>query len=115
MRNNGKWFNEFTTEELFTEHIHSLMQQGKAFMVFPDNKQILIEEEVDEWNKVNGVTDSTPRILYHHTTPTPYGDEYIVYYTGSMTSVLVPDNEINMKYEDFVVTVNEDLMRNVTK
>jgi 3-methyladenine DNA glycosylase AlkD len=111
--NNEKWFNKFTTEELFTEYIHSLMQQGKAFMVFPDNKQILIEE-VDEWNKVNGVTDSTPRILYHHTT-TPHGDGYVVHYTEDITSVLVPDDEINMDYEDFVARANADLTESVSK
>jgi hypothetical protein len=114
MLNNEKWFNKFTTEELFTKYIHSLMQQGKAFMVFPDNKQILIEEEVDEWNKVNGITNDTPRILYHHTT-TSNGNGYVVHYTEDITSVLVPDDVINMNYEDFVIRANADLMESATK
>lgn len=104
MKNNGKWFNKFTTEELFTEYIYSLMVKRKDFMVFINNKQILIEEEVDEWNKVNGLLDTTERLMYHY-----FVDGYAINYTGRATSILIPIDLIDKTYCEFVKQVEEDL------
>lgn len=102
---NGKYFRKFTPRELFTEYIFSIMKQGKTFMMFPDNKQILIEEEVDEWNRIHGFMDDTERIMYHQ-----YGTEgYIAHYSSEITNVFVPLEMLKWSYERFISQCEEDV------
>lgn len=102
--NNGKFFRQFTARELFTEYLLSLMKDKKTFMVFSDNNQVLIDEEVDEWLKVNGVTNPTERLLYR---PIKYG--YTVHYSKAITNVMIPYEEIAMDYEDFIDQAEKDM------
>lgn len=98
----------YSVEDLFTEYIFSLMKQKKNFMVFPDNKQILIEDEVDEWNKNHGLTDETERILYHYIFDKTY-EGYVVNSIGSITNIIVPFNGIEKDYNEFIEQVKKDL------
>ena len=98
-----KFFKKFTTEELFTEFIYELMIKRKTFMVFPDNQQILIDDDVDEWNKVNGILDTTERLIYH-----PVKNGYVVTYTESILTVTIPFGLLDMGYEEFIQITNED-------
>lgn len=94
----GKYFRRFTPVELFTEYIFSLMKQGKTFMMFPDNNQILVEDEVNEWNKIHGLMDETERIMFHQ-----YGEEgYIAHYSSFITDIFIPLEMIKWSYEDFI-------------
>lgn len=104
-KNNGKWFNKFKTEELFTEYIYSLMKQGKDFMIFPDNKQVLIDNEIDEWNRIHGINDNTERLIYHHL----YVSGYVINYTKAITSVLVPFDVLKKEYNEFIEQIETDL------
>ena len=102
---NGKYFRKFAPVELFTEYIFSLMKEGKMFMMFTDNKQVLVEEEVDEWNKVNGITNDTERTLYHQ-----YGDKgYIVHHSSELTSVFVPIEMLKWNYDNFIKQCEKDV------
>jgi hypothetical protein len=98
-----KFFRKFTTEELFTEFIYTLMVNRKSFAVFPDNKQLLMEDEYDEWIKENGIMNKTERLIYH-----PIEKGYVVTHTESITNVTVPFELIDMGYEEFIKTTNED-------
>ena len=98
----------YSVEDLFTEYIFSLMKQKKNFMVFPDNKQILIEDEVDEWNKNHGLTDETERILYHYV-EVKNNRGYIVYATEFITNIIIPIDVIEKDYNEFIKQIKEDL------
>lgn len=100
-----KYFRKFEPEEIFTEYIFSLMKQRKDLMVFVDNNQVLIDEEIDEWNKVNGITNKTERLMYHC-----FGnDGYVVNYTEGITNVTAPFDTLEMSYEEFIKQCKEDL------
>ena len=91
--------------ELFTEYIFSLMKQGKTFMMFPDNSQLLIEDEIDEWNRTHGLMDETERMMYHQ-----YGENgYIAHYSKTPTNVFVPLEMIKWSYEDFIKQCEKDV------
>lgn len=96
---------EFKLDEIFTEYIYSLMQEKKNFMVFTDNKQILIEDEIDEWNLIHGLTNITPRIMYKYIA----GKGYSVKYTNDLVSLMIPSEEICNEYTVFINKVKEDL------
>ena len=94
---------KYYSPKIFTEYIHKLMLQKKDFMVFPDNNQILIEDEVTEWNNIHGLTNDTERIMYHYV----YDEDetkahYRVKHTNSITTLLIPTSFIAKKYEDFI-------------
>ena len=40
-------------ENLITPYIYELMKNGDDIMLFPDNKQIILNEEIEEWNDVH--------------------------------------------------------------
>ena len=101
----GKYFRKFTPKELFTEYIYSIMKQKKDFMVFQNNNQILIDDEVDEWNMVNGITNPAERLIYHCVG----NDFYVVNYTESITNVTVPLGLLEKSYEDFIKQCEEDV------
>jgi hypothetical protein len=93
----------YYSPKIFTEYIHKLMLQKKDFMVFPDNNQILVEDEVTEWNNIHGLTNDTERIMYHYV----YDEDetkahYRVKHTNSITTLLIPTSSIAKKYEDFI-------------
>ena len=98
-----KFFRKFTTEELFTEFIYALMVNRRTFMVFPDNKQILIDDEVDKWIKENGIMNETERLIYH-----PITKGYVINHTASIINVAVPFGLIDMGYEEFIKITKED-------
>ena len=98
-----KFFRKFTTEELFSEFIYSLMINRKTFMVFPDNKQILIDDEVDEWIKTHDLLDETERLIYR-----PLNKGYVVIHSDSITNVTTPFDAMENGYEEFIKSVNED-------
>ena len=100
----GKCLGHFTPEEVFTEYIYSLMKEKKDFMVFPEGKQILIGEEIDEWNKVHGLINKTGRIIYHC-----LEDGYTIKYTNFLGNILLPFCVLDMKYEDFLEQAIRDL------
>ena len=100
----GKYFRKFTPSELFTEYIFDLMKQRKEFMVFTDNNQILIDDEMDEWNLVNGITNPTERLIYHC-----INDEYVISHTDSITNVMVPYGLFEISYEDYIKQCEEDV------
>ena len=102
----------YPVEELFTEYILSLMKQKKNFMVFPDNKQILIKDEVDEWNKTHGLTNETERILYHCVyvkNILGYVIGYVIHPTKFISDITVPFNLIEKNYNEFIEQAKKDL------
>ena len=98
----------YPVEELFTEYIFSLMKQKKNFMIFPDNKQILIEDEVDEWNKNHGLSNEIERILYHYV-PSKINPGYVVCPTKFITDITVPFDLLEKNYNEFVKQAKIDL------
>lgn len=102
---NGKYFRKFTPKELFTEYIYSLMKQKNDFMVFQDNNQILIGEEIDEWCIVNGIINPTERLIYHYL----HDDGYVISYTEAITNVTVPIGLLEKSYDDFIKQCEEDV------
>ena len=89
--------------KMFTEYIHELMLQKKDFMVFPDNNQILVENEVTEWNNVHGLTNDTERIMCHYVYDTDKTKElYRIKHTNAITTLLIPTSCIPKSYEDFI-------------
>ena len=98
----------YPVEELFTEYIHSLMKQKKNFMVFPDNKHILIKDEVDEWNKNHGLSNETERILYHYV-PSKINPGYVIHPTKFITDITVPFDLLEKNYNEFIEQAKKDL------
>ena len=103
-----KYFGKFEEKELFTEHIFSLMKEEKDFMVliyekqFTYEEQLLVDEEVDEYIKVHGIMSPEKRIMYHCVR----GKGYAVHYTDSIYTVSVPNDLLNLEYEDFLKIVS---------
>ena len=97
----------YYSSKMFTSYIHELMLQKKSFMVFPDNDQILIENEVEEWNNIYGLTNDTERIMYHYVYDTDKTKEhYRIKHTNSITTLLIPTFCIPKNYEDFIKALN---------
>ena len=83
------------------------MLQKKDFMVFPDNNQILVEDEIDEWNNIHGLTNDTERVMYYYVYDTDKTKEhYRIKHTNSITTLLIPTFCIPKSYEDFIKALN---------
>lgn len=101
----GKYFKQFTPKELFTEYIFNLMKQGKEIMMFLDNNQILIDDEIEEWYMIHNLLDETERVLYHN-----IGNQaYRVHYIKHPMNVYVPFDLLEKSYEDFIKQCEEDV------
>lgn len=93
----------FYSSKMFTSYIHELMLQKKSFMVFPDNDQLLVEDEVEEWNDIYGLTNNTERVMYYYV----YDEDetkahYRIKHTNSITTLLIPICCIPRNYDDFI-------------
>ena len=114
--NNGKIFDKFEVENVFTDYIHSLMQKGKEMLVFPWQEepylpaQILVDSEIDEWIELHGITDDTERLNYHAIRGAGGAVVgYAVRYTESITDLIVPYPAIQKSYDEFIAQAKNDL------
>ena len=80
-------------------------------MVFTDNLQILEGDEIDKWNRINGLTDNTPRVVGHKTTARGGEPIYVIHHVNDISSVIIPMErcEIFPMYEDFMYQLKADL------
>lgn len=106
-----KYLGKFPLQKLFTPYIHYLMCDGSEIMLFPDNGQILVDEEIDKWNKENGLSDPTKRVLYHNHN----GKFYSVKYTDYGSDLTIPYTAINREYLAFLKDIQEDLAEEMTQ
>lgn len=98
-------------EDVITNYIFSCIKNGNQIMYFSDNKQLLINEEVDKWNKLNSIMDNTKRIVGHKTNAKNGEPIYVLHHTDDVTSVIIPMERfvIFPVYEDFMYQLKRDL------
>ena len=103
----------YYSSKMFTEYIHELMLQKKDFMVFLNNNQILVEDEVTEWNDIHGFTNETERVMYHYVYDKDETKEhYRIKHTHSITTLLIPMLSIVNNYEEFITSMKNKLGEN---
>lgn len=97
-------------ENLITPYIHGLMVNGDDIMLFPGNKQVILNEEIEEWNDVHDCCNNqTDRITY-----TNHGDGYVIHrhgINGSVTDILISMQDIISGY-DYLVNLPFDRFGN---
>ena len=99
----------YYSPKMFTKYIHELMLQKKDFMVFLNNDQILIEDELTEWNNTHDATDNTERVMYHYVHDNDKAKEhYRIKHTNSITTLLVSVETIVPDYNQFIVNVKNN-------
>lgn len=101
----------YKLDEIITPYTFDLIKNGSPFMVFTDNLQILEGDEIDEWNRINGLTDNTPRVVGHKTTAREGEPIYVIHHVNDISSVIIPMErcEIFPMYEDFMYQLKADL------
>ena len=85
-------------EKLITPYIYELMVNGDDIMLFPDNKQIILNEEIEEWNFTHeSINNPTDRITFFN-----HGEGYIIHrhgIKGGVTDILITMQDIQKGYE----------------
>ena len=101
----------YKLDEIITPYTFGLIKNGSPFMVFTDNLQILEGDEIDKWNRINGLTDNTPRVVGHKTTARGGEPIYVIHHVNDISSVIIPMErcEIFPMYEDFMYQLKADL------
>ena len=101
----------YKLDEIITPYTFGLIKNGNPFMVFTDNLQILEGDEIDKWNRINGLTDNTPRVVGHKTTARGGEPIYVIHHVNDISSVIIPMErcEIFPMYEDFMYQLKADL------
>lgn len=100
---NGKIFSKYSPSELFTSYMLDLMKGKQNFMIFPNNKQILEGDEIDEYNAIHGINSPTERILFK---ALPTGG-YVANSTECILSLYIPMALIVKDYKEFISLLNE--------
>lgn len=102
------WFKKFETKEIFTKHIHLLMQNKTPFMMFIDNKQIMDnEKDIDEWILTHGISDNTSRVLGHYMKDKNGNRGYVITYSRGITNITIPNDLIALDYENFLCEIEK--------
>ena len=101
----------YKLDEIITPYTFGLIKNGSPFMVFTDNLQILEGDEIDKWNRINGLTDNTPRVVGHKTTARGGEPIYVIHHVNDISSLIIPMErcEIFPMYEDFMYQLKADL------
>lgn len=85
-------------EKLITPYIYELMVNGDDIMLFPDNKQIILNEEIEEWNFTHDyINNPTDRITFFN-----HGDGYVIHrhgVKGGVTDILIAMQDIQKGYD----------------
>ena len=105
---NGKIFNKYSPSELFTSYMLDLMRDKQNFMIFPNNKQILEEDKINEYNAIHGINSPTERILFK---ALPTGG-YVANSTECIINLYIPMALIIKDYKEFISLLNEQYKGN---
>lgn len=85
-------------EKLITPYIYELMVNGDDIMLFPDNKQIILNEEIEEWNFTHEcINNPIDRIIFFN-----HGEGYTIHrhgIKGGVTDILIAMQDIQKGYE----------------
>ena len=85
-------------EKLITPYIYELMVNGDDIMLFPDNKQIILNEEIEEWNFTHeSINNPIDRITFFN-----HGDGYVIHrhgIKGGATDIVIAMQDIQKGYE----------------
>lgn len=88
-------------EKLITPYIYELMVNGDDIMLFPDNKQIILNEEIEEWNFTHeSINNPTDRITFFN-----HGEGYIIHrhgIKGGATDIVIAMQDIQKGYEHLI-------------
>lgn len=90
-------FKNHEMEEFFTRYIYSLMEERKDFILFPNNRQILENNEAEKWLSEHDTDNTTKYIVYCY-----FPDEYIIAHNCYPGRIAVPGNLLNNSYENFI-------------
>lgn len=101
----------YKLSEIITPYTYGLIKNEKPFMVFTDNLNVLEGEEIDEWNRMNGVLDNTPRVVGHKTTTRRGEPIYVIHHVNDISSIVIPMERCKIFpiYEDFMYQLKKDL------
>lgn len=88
-------------EKLIISYIYELMANGDDIMLFPDNKQIILNEEIEGWNfTYESITNPTDRITFFN-----HGDGYVIHrhgIKGGATDIVIAMQDIQKGYEHLI-------------
>lgn len=88
-------------ENLITPYIYELMENGDDIMLFPDNKQIILNEEIEEWNDMHDcLNNQTDRITFYN-----HIDGYVIHrhgIKGGVTDILISTLDIMHGYKHVI-------------
>ena len=88
-------------EKLITPYIYELMASGDDIMSFPDNMQIILNEEIEEWNYTHDyINNPTDRITFFN-----HGEGYIIHrhgIKGGATDIIIAMQDIQKGYEHLI-------------
>lgn len=82
---------------IFTWYTFKLMQDGKSFVLFLNNNQILSDAEYQEWIKENGIMNETQRIMF-----LKLSDGYVIRKSDCVFDLTVPNDLLKMEYLEFM-------------
>lgn len=83
--------------EIFTIYTFELMKSGVNFVLFLNNRQILNDNEYQEWIKENGIMNDAQRIIYHKCS-----DGYRITKSDCILNLTVPNDLLKMEYVEFM-------------
>lgn len=85
-------------EKLITPYIYESMVNGDDIMLFPDNKQIILNEEIEGWNFAHeSINNPIDRITFFN-----HGDGYVIHrhgIKGGATDIVIAMQDIQKGYE----------------
>lgn len=88
-------------EKLITPYIYELMVHGDDIMLFPDNEQIILNEEIEEWNFTHeSINNPIDRITFFN-----HGDGYVIHrhgIKGGVTDIVIAMQDIQKGYEHLI-------------
>ena len=104
-----KLTDKYSIRKIIPLEAYYIMKTKKNFMLLIKDNEILIEEEIDEWNRQHSLIDETKRIVYYYMEGYGYMirimDVDIPYYHLIIPYQAVKEND----YNNFVKKIDEDL------
>lgn len=92
-------FGKIPLRELLTECVFSHMQEHeKRMIIFPDNRQLLLTKESDDYNRMHGLENHTERILFRYVKD----KGYVITHSDTIQTVTIPEDMLDESYMEFM-------------
>lgn len=106
----AKIIGNYPFDKVVTPLIFLFMRDKKEIMFFPSTEQIMLDEEVDKWNRNFAIIHGERERITFHFSKWYHNGAYVITTSNSKEQITIPFNYLSKDYNEFIDDVESEIV-----